>query len=170
MEQNVFDGLHDIPTRTELCATTMYYQAVSVPYMRKIRGANASEDHVLRLGPLRARLITHLDKLIAEPDLLVGPAVSYETAVLMVAGKPWDHVLAVQKYAPDLPHLKGLTLDLLMGARVAWKRFSGECSDEGDIAAATEDQMDRAQMEKTNDRCDHVSRHSGCSVKRQKSA
>ncbi|KAK7041202.1 hypothetical protein R3P38DRAFT_2512396, partial [Favolaschia claudopus] len=155
MEQNVFDGLHDIPTRTELCATTMYYQAVSVPYMREIRGANASEDNVLRLGPLHARLITHLDKLIADPDLLVGPAVSYETASL--DGQPWDHpqaVLAVQKYAPDLPHLKGLTLDLLMGARVAWKRFSGEYSDEGDIAAATEDQMDRAQMEKTNDRCE----------------
>ncbi|KAK7059372.1 hypothetical protein R3P38DRAFT_2758823 [Favolaschia claudopus] len=39
-----------------------------------------------------------------------------------------------------------------MVARVAWKRSSGEYSDEGDIAAATGDQMDRAQMEKTNDR------------------
>ncbi|KAK6984594.1 hypothetical protein R3P38DRAFT_2575671, partial [Favolaschia claudopus] len=44
--------------------------------------------------------------------------------------------------------------DLLMVARVAWKRSSGEYSDEGDIAAATGDQMDRAQIEKTNDRCE----------------
>ncbi|KAK6981256.1 hypothetical protein R3P38DRAFT_3234525 [Favolaschia claudopus] len=132
MEQNVFDGLHDLPTRTELCATTMYYQAISVPYMREIRGANASED-----------------------NLLIGPSVSPETASL--DGQPWDHpkaVLAVQKYAPELPHLKDLTKTMLMGARVAWIRFSGEYTEDGAIAEATEEQMDRAQMEKTNDRCE----------------
>ncbi|KAK7034159.1 hypothetical protein R3P38DRAFT_3351366 [Favolaschia claudopus] len=126
-----------------------------VPYMREIRGANASEDNVLRLGPLHDRLIAHLDKLIANPELLIGPSVSHETASL--DGQPWDHpkaVLAVQKYTPDLPHLENLTVTMLMGARVAWKRFSGEYTEDGAIAQATDEQMERAQMEKTNDRCE----------------
>ncbi|KAK7015364.1 hypothetical protein R3P38DRAFT_3276562 [Favolaschia claudopus] len=43
---------------------------------------------------------------------------------------------------------------MLMGERVAWKRFSGEYTEDGAIAQATDEQMERAQMEKTNDRCE----------------
>ncbi|KAK7002094.1 hypothetical protein R3P38DRAFT_3367678 [Favolaschia claudopus] len=73
------------------------------------------------------------------------------------ACQPWDHpkaVLAVQRYTPELPHLKDLTVTMLMGERVAWKRFSGEYTEDGAIAQATDEQMERAQMEKTNDRCE----------------
>ncbi|KAJ3905934.1 hypothetical protein F5879DRAFT_1072667 [Lentinula edodes] len=44
MEQNVFDGLQDIPTRHEFVVITLYWLAISVPYMREIRGPYVTED------------------------------------------------------------------------------------------------------------------------------
>ncbi len=49
--------------------------------------------------------------IIATPELLIGPEVSHMTGSL--DGKLWDQpdaVYAVQRYAPELPHLKDLLL------------------------------------------------------------
>jgi hypothetical protein len=152
MEQNILDGLNCPSTRHELCIATMYYQAVSAPYMRQIRGPCRSETNLLRLGPLHKRVVAHIDKLIADPKLLVGNAVSFETGSL--DGKPWlnpEAVYAVQRYAPDLPHLEELAVAFLEGARETWSRFIEEFAENGAIWNASDNNIERAWMEVTND-------------------
>ncbi|KAJ3766075.1 hypothetical protein FB446DRAFT_827727 [Lentinula raphanica] len=76
MEMNVLNGLHDIGTRHELCAVTLYWLAISIPYMREVRGTHTREQNVLELGDLHRRVITHIDILIEHPEYLVGPDAS----------------------------------------------------------------------------------------------
>ncbi|KAJ3740020.1 hypothetical protein EV360DRAFT_58005 [Lentinula raphanica] len=152
MEQNVFDGLQDIPTRHEIVVITLYWLAISVPYMREIRGPYASEDNILNLGPLHQQLIHHIDILIRHPEYLVGPNASFEKGSL--DGRTWERseaFFACQKYAPDLPHLKNLLVHFLICARVSWIRFSSELLPGGAPSQSTVEQRERAWMDKTND-------------------
>jgi hypothetical protein len=155
LEANVYKGLRCEYTLHELCAVTMYYVAVSVPYMRSIRSSKHSPSNVLDLGPLHHALLAFLDKLIADPDLLIGPNPSHITGTF--DGLPWSHpkaVEAVQRYKPQLPHLSALLVALLRGACKTWKRFTAEYADDSPIARATAEQRERAWMDKTNDPCE----------------
>ncbi|KAJ3965351.1 hypothetical protein EV361DRAFT_810856 [Lentinula raphanica] len=152
MEQNVLNGLHDIPTRHELCAITLYWLAISIPYMREVRGPNAKEDNILRLGGFHKRVIDHIDVLIAHPEYLVGPDASAVAGSL--DGLSWerpDAFYAVQSYSPELPHLMAVLVHFLKQARIVWLRFMSEFEDGGMLSSATSEQIDRAFMEKTND-------------------
>ncbi|KAJ3847622.1 hypothetical protein EV368DRAFT_50851 [Lentinula lateritia] len=152
MEQNVFDGLQDIPTRHEFVVITLYWLAISVPYMREIRGPYATEDNILKLGPLHQRVIDHIDMLIEHTKYLIGPNASAEKGSL--DGRVWERpeaFYACQRYAPDLPHLKGLLVHFLKHARVLWVRFSAELLPGGALSKATPEQIESAWMEKTND-------------------
>ncbi|KAH7871431.1 uncharacterized protein C8R40DRAFT_1054680 [Lentinula edodes] len=152
MEQNVFDGLQDIPTRHEFIAITLYWLAISVPYMREIRGPYATEDNVLKLGPLHQRVIDHIDTLIKHPEYLIGPNASAEMGSL--DGRAWERpeaFYASQKYAPNLPHSKDVLIHFLKSARILWVRFSAELLPGGALANATPEQIESAWMEKTND-------------------
>jgi hypothetical protein len=51
LELNIFLGLSDPPTITELCVLVLYTQTVSQPYMQKVQGTNTSMINVLDLGP-----------------------------------------------------------------------------------------------------------------------
>ncbi|KAJ3774381.1 hypothetical protein FB446DRAFT_639948 [Lentinula raphanica] len=153
MEQNVFEGLQDIPMHHEIIVITLYWLAISVPYMREIRGPYASEDNILSLGPLHRQLIDHIDILIEHPKYLIGPNASSEKGSL--DGRAWERpkaFFASQKYASDLPHTKLLLVHFLKSARVSWVRFSskllpGEPLYPGQFSA---EQLERAWMEKTN--------------------
>ncbi|KAJ3769432.1 hypothetical protein FB446DRAFT_648658, partial [Lentinula raphanica] len=117
MEQNVLNGLHDIPTRHELCTITLYWLAISIPYMRGVRGPNAKEDNILRLGGFHKRVIDHIDVLIAHPEYLVGPDASAVAGSL--DGLSWEHpnaFYAVQSYSPELPHLMAVLVHFLKQA------------------------------------------------------
>ncbi|KAJ7200031.1 hypothetical protein GGX14DRAFT_572464 [Mycena pura] len=155
MEQNVFNGLHDIPTRHEICVITLYYLAVSVPYMREIRGHSHAGHNVLRLRELHENVIAHIDELIEHPELLLAADASYEAGAM--DGKVWERpeaFYAVQHHARDLPHLRDLLVAFLVSAKVTWLRFSEEFSPDGRLASATLEQIERAWMEATNDLCE----------------
>jgi hypothetical protein len=106
MERNIWAGLHDIPTITELCVLRLYGQAATHPYMRKVRGAQQEHSNLLELGPLHEKVKDHCRMLIGYPELLYGPQASYEKG--SVDGKLWDRpeaIYAVQAMANGLPHL-----------------------------------------------------------------
>ncbi|KAJ7649623.1 hypothetical protein FB45DRAFT_730809 [Roridomyces roridus] len=156
MENNVFQGLQDIPTRHEICVVTLYYLSVSVPYMREIRGREAATDNVLELTDLHERVISHIDELIDHPEYLLSAT---QDAYIQgsLDGKPWSRpeaFWAVQRYAPTLPHLRDLLVAFLIGARDKWIDFSEEFSPDGALAGATLEQIARAWMRMTNDLCE----------------
>ncbi|KAF8142938.1 hypothetical protein K438DRAFT_1463577, partial [Mycena galopus ATCC 62051] len=153
LEANVHKALKCESTLHELCAVTMYYVAVSVPYMRSIRSSKHSPSNVLDLGPLQRALLAFLDRLIADPDPLIGPNPSH----LTFDGLPWSYpeaVKAVQGYKSRLPHLRALIIAMLRGARTTWERFTAEYADNSPIARAKTEQRERAWMDKTNDGCE----------------
>ncbi|KAJ3754315.1 hypothetical protein EV360DRAFT_86942 [Lentinula raphanica] len=143
MEQNVLNGLQDIATRHELCAITLYWLAISIPYMREVRGPNAKEDNVLKLNGLHRRVIEHIDVLIDHPEYLVGSDASAVTGSL--DGLTWerpDAFYAVQSYAPTLPHLTAVIVHFLRQARIVWLRFMSEFEEGGLLSSATSEQID----------------------------
>ncbi|KAF9003189.1 hypothetical protein BDZ89DRAFT_901335, partial [Hymenopellis radicata] len=155
MEKNVFDGLHCNATRHEICVIVLYWLAISVPYMREIRGPFRAHDNVLQLGKLHKRVIAHIDKLIENPELLVGLDASFKTATL--DGQPWgrpEALYGVQRYAAELPHRKNLMVAFLRGARETWLRFMSEFEEGGALAGASPENIERAWMESTNDLCE----------------
>ncbi|KAJ3777367.1 hypothetical protein FB446DRAFT_607864, partial [Lentinula raphanica] len=153
LEKNVRSGLRCNKTQHELAAITLYHQTVSVPYMREIRGPLSTEQNVLNLGPFHERLKTHLRELIAHPELVVGPEISYETATF--DGKMWDRpeaVYAVQHHLPELPYLKDLFANMCSGSLKGWDRFTSEFADGGEISRTSATLRQRASMLKTNDK------------------
>ncbi|KAJ3973309.1 hypothetical protein EV361DRAFT_843701 [Lentinula raphanica] len=152
MEQNVLNGLRDIGIRHELCAITLYWLAISIPYMREVQGSHAKEQNVLKLGELHRQVITHIDILIAHPEFLVGPDASATKGSL--DGCDWerpDAFYAVQSHAPQLPHLSAILIHFLQKARTVWHCFMSEFEAGRPLSVATEEQIERAYMEKTND-------------------
>ncbi|KAH7871962.1 uncharacterized protein C8R40DRAFT_1053615 [Lentinula edodes] len=153
MEQNVLAGLNDPPTRQEFCVITLYWLAISVPYMREIRGPHAKEDNILRLGDFHRRVIDHIDTLIKEPERLLGPDASAARGSL--DGLAWerpDAFYAAQKHASQwLPQIRNLLVHFLKRAKDSWLRFISEFEEGGSLSRATPEQIERAWMEKTND-------------------
>ncbi|THU79225.1 hypothetical protein K435DRAFT_698291 [Dendrothele bispora CBS 962.96] len=155
MEQNVLDGLQCIPTRHEICVITLYWLSISVPYMREVRGPYREKDNVLELGKLHRHVVAFIDVLINDPNLLIGSDASYEKGSL--DGQLWERpeaFYAVHRHIPHLPHLQGVLIAFLKGARETWLRFSSEYADGGAISKATSEQIERAWMESTNDLCE----------------
>lgn len=152
LEANVFAGLHDRPCCTELAVLGLYGQAVSIPYIRRIRSPGLRSQNMLELGPFHKSLKTHITKLIENPELLLSPDASGELAAL--DGKPWhDPKLfeALQKEAPTLPHLRGALVSFLTGAYRGWERFTAEFDEDGIIASLTPEETFRAYVPATND-------------------
>ncbi|KAH7874175.1 uncharacterized protein C8R40DRAFT_1171670 [Lentinula edodes] len=153
MEQNVLDGLNDPATRQEFCVITLYWLAISVPYMREIRGPQAKANNVLELGDLHCRVIKHIDVLIKEPEHLLGPDASETHGSL--DGHGWerpDAFYAVQRHASQqLPQIQSLLIHFLKKAKESWLRFMSEFEGGGALSRATPEQIERAWMEKTND-------------------
>ncbi|KDQ15074.1 hypothetical protein BOTBODRAFT_109214, partial [Botryobasidium botryosum FD-172 SS1] len=149
MEKNVFDALFDVPTLTELCVLVLYSQSISHPYMREVWGML---KNLLELGGEHRRVLGHLQKLLDDRQLILSPQASYETGAL--DGKPWerpDAFYAVQRLAPQLPHLEGALIAFLEGARDTWVRFTSEFEEGGKIASASASEKRRAFMKPTND-------------------
>lgn len=69
LENNIYLGLQDGPTLTELSALAFIGQCLSNPYLCQIRGLDI--NHLL-LGPLHARLAAWIEKIIANIKLVTG--------------------------------------------------------------------------------------------------
>ncbi|KAJ3846753.1 hypothetical protein EV368DRAFT_52322, partial [Lentinula lateritia] len=136
MEQNVLDGLNDPATRQEFCVITLYWLAISVPYMREIRGPQAKENNVLKLGDLHHRVIEHIDTLIREPERLLGPNASETHGSL--DGHGWerpDAFYAAQRHASQqLPQIQSLLIHFLKKAKESWLRFMSEFEEGGALS------------------------------------
>lgn len=166
IELNVYNGLHDIPTLTELCVLALYAQAILHPYMRLVRGSQAAETNLLDLGPLHDKVKTHCRAIIANSNLLLATDASYTTGAM--DGKVWersDAFYAVKALAPSLPHLPGALVAFFRGALEGWERFSTEFAPDGQIATATSAERQQAFMLPTNDH-----NESGLSEKRRVSS
>jgi ribosome recycling factor len=69
---------------------TLYKFAVSDPYVAAIRAPGVNQ---FDLGPLHERVVAHIEKLIAKPDLLLNPTASCEDVTL--DGQPFRDQFAV---------------------------------------------------------------------------
>ncbi|KAJ3714575.1 hypothetical protein DFJ43DRAFT_1215363 [Lentinula guzmanii] len=83
---------------------------------------------------------------------MIGPDAS--DAMGSLDGRTWERpqaFYAVQSYVPELLHLRELLIYFMKASRVVWLRFMSEFEEGGEISCATQEQIDRAFMEKTND-------------------
>jgi hypothetical protein len=153
IEQNIYLGLYDIPTLTELCVLILYAQAITHPYMCQVRGLNAAETNLLDMGPTHDKfVVAHCRDIIANPDLLLSLDASYSSRFM--DGKVWeqpDAFYAVQALAPGLPHLRGAMVAFFEGALETWFHFTSEYQLDGPIALSTAAKQNCAYMLPTND-------------------
>lgn len=152
MEKNLYDVLHDPPTLTELAVLALYAQAITHPYMRQIRGPANKNINMLDLGPLHLQVEQHMEKVIANPDILVSPDATYVTGAM--DAKEWerpDAVAIILQNVHELPHLSEVLVAFFNGALETWKRFTTEFTPGGIIDEATDFEKDLAWMPPTND-------------------
>lgn len=153
MELNVYKGLQDYPTLTELAVLSLYSQSITIPYMRAVRGRGSEQTNILDLGPLHVSVKDHCRLIISSPDILLSlESESYTTAAL--DGRPWEKPLAVSAVlalSPLLPHLKPLLVAFFMGALETWERFTSEFETGGAVDLSTAEERDLAFMPSTND-------------------
>lgn len=152
MEKNVYAGLKNKPTETELRVLTLYSLGLSHPYMRQVRGPDRKYDNALDLGPLHDKVKAHCKAIISNPDLLLGDDASYELGSL--DGQQWhrpEAFYAAKARMGDFPHLRGALVAFFEGALETWERLTSEFATDGHIA--TSSGMDRARswMKTTND-------------------
>ncbi|KAJ7669569.1 hypothetical protein B0H17DRAFT_887150, partial [Mycena rosella] len=137
IEKNLRAAMRDLRTQEELCAIILYFLIICVPYLRFVRGPGTEGVNALDLGPLHVEVREHIEKILADPDIIFGDDFCHVTASL--DGKPWgdpDAIQAVVDRMPNLPYLKAMTLAFSRGALATW-------------ASATERQL--AWMPATND-------------------
>ncbi|KAI0029650.1 hypothetical protein K488DRAFT_34697, partial [Vararia minispora EC-137] len=87
MESNVYAGLTDIPTLTELAVLALYAQSISHPYARVVRGSQ--HENALLLGGFHHDVVAHCNAIIEKPELLLDSDASYEMGTL--DGLPWEN-------------------------------------------------------------------------------
>lgn len=152
LEKNVYFGLQDIPTQTELAVLALYAQAISHPYMRHVRGPGTENVNMLDLGPLHFKVQEHMEKVIKDPGVLLPPHGSHKSGTM--DGEPWNNpevVDAISKLSPPLPHLQSVLVAFFKGALETWKRFTSEFQKGGLIDQATAEEKEQARMPPTND-------------------
>ena len=152
MEANIFNGLHDSPTITELAVLAIYGQAISRPYMRAVRTAQAKGENGLELGTLQRRVLTHIDALICDPNLLLGE--NPKAADVTLDGHEWMEArifATIKRESEHLPHLREVLIEFLNGARTTWERFISEFAEGGQVESLTPHEMILAFMPPTND-------------------
>jgi hypothetical protein len=152
MERNVYLGLQDIPTQTELAVLALYAQAISHPYLRQVRGPGTEHVNMLDLAPLHSRVQEHMETVINNPSVLLPPDGSYVHGAM--DGKPWTNqeaVYEIYKMSSSLPHLQFVLVAFFKGALATWKRFTSEFEEGGLIDLATAKEREQAWMPPTND-------------------
>lgn len=150
MEENVYRGLHDLPTLTELVILSIYSEVVSRPYMREVRRPD-NPNH-LDLAPLHEQIIEHVQNIINNPDLVLKLDASPES--MTFDGKPWERPEALdgaRNLMPMLPHLRGALVAFFTGALATWRRFAAEYAPDGAIAQLSDEERRRAWRPATND-------------------
>ena len=156
MESNLWKALHCTSTVTELAVLAIYAEAVSYPYMKAIRTSDAQKKNMLDLGPFHSRVYDHMQKIIANPDILIGKDLdlseSYKTATQ--DGKKWQNPAVIKRIfdlIPTLPHFRNLLIAFFKGAAQTWECFTSEFAPGGLIDEATAEERELAHMPASND-------------------
>ena len=152
LESNVLVGLNDIPTMTEACVLGLYAQAISYPYMRRVRVSEICLINHLDLGPFHNRLLKHLSNVIDNPDLLLGPQVSPTTGAL--DGNLWESpefMEWISTHKPNYPHLRRALIQFFKGSLETWERFTPEFQKDSDAMNTTDEEKLLAFRVPTND-------------------
>ena len=152
IERNVYLGLKDIPTQTELAVLALYAQAITHPYMRAVQGPGTEHINMLDLAPLHSKVQKHLERIINNPNLLLPPHGSYAHGSL--DGEPWQNPTVIEQiYDMSLswPHLQFVLVVFFNGALATWKCFTSEFEEGGLIDIATAEEKEHAWMPPTND-------------------
>jgi len=148
MEKNLCNALYDIPTLTELA---LYSQSISAPYMCVVCTPDG-EINMLDLAPFHQKVLNHIQKIIDNPDLLLGNNSSFETGAL--DGLSWQSpgiFQAIQNIKSEFPHLQSLLVQFFQGAAETWKHFTSEFAPGGLIDESTPDERDLVWLPATND-------------------
>ena len=119
---------------------------------RIITQCQDKQQNILDLDPLHTHVQEHVDKLINDPNILLGENASYETASL--DGDEWQNskvVAQILKSIPELPYFCDVLVAFLKGAAETWKRFTSEFAPGGLIDEATLEEKSLAWMPATND-------------------
>ncbi|KAJ7165258.1 hypothetical protein C8R46DRAFT_1035863 [Mycena filopes] len=152
-EKNVYDGLMDAATNTELAVLAAYGQSISRPYLSQVRGAGSEDKNLLDLGPLHERVKAQCCAVIADPDLLLAPGASHVKGSMN--GRVWDNpeiMYKIQTIEATLPRICESLVVFFTGALETWLRFSEDYAEGGTIANLTPKQRECAHMPTTNDR------------------
>ncbi|GJE89766.1 hypothetical protein PsYK624_058730 [Phanerochaete sordida] len=158
MEANVYQGLHDLSTLTEMVVFAWYGEAISYPYAAIVRGPGSEHLNALELGDFHAYVRKHLQKLIDNPTLILSPDAEPASATLD-GSVEWRHpnaVAAMHELAPTMPHLQPLLVAFFKGALATWERFCGEFAPGGIIDTSTAQERHRAWMQPCNDACEGI--------------
>jgi len=105
---------------------------------------------MLDLGPYHFKLKAHIQKLIDDLSLAIGPKMSYSAATL--DGEPW-HYQPFFTPSADLPYLKEFFVAFMTEAFVAWEWFTSEFDygHGGLIDSPTAEEKELAWMSTTNE-------------------
>ena len=151
LEQNVYNGLQDIPTIVELIPLAANAIAVSQHYMAHVR---SSSSNGLDLGSWHEKVKAHVHHLATNPDLILKADPASKELCLDAQPLHRPEVLQVlQHEAANLPQedVVGTLSAFFGGSSAAWERFTEEYAPTGTIASLTPVQRDRAFMATTND-------------------
>ena len=150
LEENVWKGLHDPATLTELAVLTLYAQAITHPYMRVAR----QPQNGLKLGPLHDQLKGYIQQLIDDPDtLLRSDPMDQDVPTAAMDGQQWERpeaVAAVLVMVQELPHLRFIFVRFLQGALKTWERFTREFEKGGAIDQATPAELEEICIQPAN--------------------
>ncbi|KIJ12215.1 hypothetical protein PAXINDRAFT_83254, partial [Paxillus involutus ATCC 200175] len=155
IEQNVYNAFKCTKTAEEMACLSTWGNCIGHPYMRQVRGHFRDFSNALDLGPLHAKLLSHLNSLSTNLDLILAPDTTYHEATF--DGKPFEHLEAfyiIQTMARDTetyPNLRPLLKAFLQGAIKTLVRFTTEFAPGGAITNSTPAQRGLACMETTND-------------------
>ena len=150
LEQNIWKAINDIRTVIECIILLWYGQNVSHPAMRIMRSSKGGLRNLWDMGPTIRKIIAHCRRVIADPDLICGPNLSFETASM--DGQPWERpeaMYAAHALLPTLPmnEVRAALVAFFEGALETWERFGADVLD----VELTDKQKEDAWMPSTND-------------------
>jgi len=142
MEQNALAGLTDDATFTELQIFSLYSQAISLPFSELVRAPYHQSRNGLDLGQDLDHLLEHHQAIIDNPNILIGPDVSWKTTTL--DGKPWhnpDAIEIILCHQYQYPHLRAALTTFFEGALKTWKTFTQDILNNPNLTGATPKQQ-----------------------------
>ncbi|KIJ31592.1 hypothetical protein M422DRAFT_81641, partial [Sphaerobolus stellatus SS14] len=152
LELNVYQGLQDLPTLSELAVLALLAHTVSHPYMRQIRGPQQESTNALDLGPLHKDIFGFMHHVIEDSNVIIGLDATQQSSSFDKKVWDWPELFyLIEVLKSTLPHLKDLLVAFFTGAAETWVRFTSEYETGGTIDKLSPERRLQAWMLSTND-------------------